>query len=305
MRFSVVKVIYEEALKNKNIYFLTGDLGHFGEKEFKENLPQQYLNVGIAEQNLIGIAAGLALTGKKVFVYSITPFITMRCYEQIKNDVCYQNLDVTLIGIGGGLIYGPYANTHCSIEDIAIMRVLPNMKIVCPANPLEATLLTKQLLTIKGPTYMRIGRGKEPMPKINYSVKFGYSHVINKGNEITIIATGTILDEAMKAAELLKKHGISAEIINMHTIKPIDKKTILHRLMNRKAIFTVEEASVIGGLGSAIAEIISECSSNKIVFYRFGVVDKYLREIGDQNYLRKKHGISAETISRVIIDKIK
>lgn len=305
MRYSAVKVIYEAALKNKNICFLTADLNHFGEKEFRENLPRQYLNVGIAEQNMIGIAAGLALTDKKVFVYSIVPFVTLRCLEQIKNDLCYQNLDVTLIGVGGGLIYGLYGNTHCSIEDIAVMRVLPNMKIVCPANPLETDQLMKQLLKIKGPTYVRIGRGKEPMPKTNYAVTFGRGHIALNGQDITIITTGTIIEEAYKIAILLRKKGIKTEIINMHTIKPIDKKILLERTLTRKAIFTLEEANIIGGLGSAVAEIITEEAKRKIIFKRFGVKDKYLKEIGDQNYLRKKHGISADVISSVIINEIK
>lgn len=305
MRFTIVKTIYEEALINKNIYFLTGDLGHFGEKEFAEKIPQQYQNIGIAEQNMIGIAAGLALTGKKVFAYSITPFITMRCYEQIKNDLCYQNLDVTLIGVGGGLVYGPYANTHCSIEDIAVMRVLPNMKIVCPANPLETEQIIEQLIKINGPTYIRIGRGKEPMPPKNYSVIFGKGQIIKKGTDITIFTTGTILDEAQKVAEMLIKDNVSAEIINIHTIKPIDKKLILKKIRSRKAIFTIEEANIIGGLGSAIAEILSESTVNNVVFKRFGINDIYLKEIGDQNYLRNKHNISAEKIYPVIMDKIK
>lgn len=304
MRFTAIKKIYEEALKNKNIYFLTGDLGHFGEKEFVEKIPRQYQNIGIAEQNMIGIAAGLALSGKKVFAYSITPFITLRCLEQIKNDICYQNLDVTLIGVGGGFVYGQYANTHCSIEDIAAMRVLPNMKVVCPANPLEAQQIISQLMKIKGPTYLRIGRGKEPMPSESYSVAFGKGKIIRKGIDITIFSTGTILNEAQKVAEMLMTNNISAEVINIHTIKPIDKKFILKKIASRKAIFTIEEASIIGGLGSAIAEIISESSIGKIIFKRFGVNDIYLKEIGDQNYLRKRHNISADKIYPVILNKM-
>lgn len=305
MRFTIVKAIFEEALKNKNIYFLTGDLGHFGEKEFVKKIPRQYQNIGIAEQNMIGIAAGLALTGKKVFVYSITPFITMRCYEQIKNDLCYQNLDVTLIGVGGGLIYGPYANTHCSIEDIAVMRVLPNMKVVCPANPLETEQIITQLIKTKGPTYIRIGRGKELIPEKEYSVTFGKGLIVKKGSDITIFTTGTILDEAQKVAKMLIKENVSAEIINIHTIKPIDKKLILKKIRSRKAIFTIEEASIIGGLGSAIAEILSESTVNNVIFKRFGINDIYLKEIGDQNYLRNMHNISAEKIYPIIMDKIK
>lgn len=301
MRFTVVKNIYQAALKNQKIYFLTGDLGHAYEDDFKKNIPNQYINAGIAEQNMMGIAAGLALSGMKVFVYSISPFVTMRCFEQIKNDVCYQNVDVNIIGVGGGFSYGPYGNTHCSIEDIAVMRVLPNMKIICPANPLEAEQLTKQIINLRGPIYMRIGRGKEPMPKNEYSVTFKKCYRVKDGRDGVILATGTILTECEQAIELLSKRGFNFALINIHTIKPIDQDLVIDLVKNYKAIFTVEEHSIIGGLGSAIAEIISEETRKKIKFKRFGVNDVYLHEIGSQEYLRDKHGISAQKLAYSII----
>jgi transketolase len=303
MRFTSVKLIYEAALKDKNIYFLTADLGHFGESEFASNIPKQYINVGIAEQNMIGIAAGLALRGKKVFVYSITPFVTLRCLEQIKNDICYQNLDVTIIGVGGGLVYGPYGNTHCSIEDIAVLRVLPNMKIVCPANPQDTQVLMSQLLKRKGPTYIRIGRGKEPMPQVKFNVKFGKGYILKPGKDITLFSTGTILTEVEKAALIIEKErkGLSVEIIHLHTVKPLDNKLVIERISKRKAIFTIEEHNIIGGLGGAIAELICEYSSKKIIFKRIGIHDIYLEEIGSQEYLRNRHGISAKKIANQIL----
>ena len=304
MRFAAVKTIYEAALKNKNIYFLTGDLGHAREVEFKKNIPNQYLNVGIAEQNMLGIAAGLALSGMKVFVYSIVPFVTMRCFEQIKNDVCYPNLDVNIIGIGGGYIYGPYANTHCSIEDYGVMRVLPNMKILSPADPLDTELLTKQVLKIKGPTYIRIGRGKEPVPTEKYSVTFGKARLVKTGKDITVFTTGTILNEVVKVGEILEKKNISLEIIHMHTIKPLQEKIVLDRAKKRKAVFTVEEHNIIGGLGSAIAEILSESKNKNCIFKRFGTRDIYLKEVGDQQYLRNRHGISAEKLVQSMLQII-
>ncbi len=301
MRFTVVKNIYDAALRNKKIYFLTGDLGHAYEEEFKKNIPNQYMNAGIAEQNMIGLAAGLALSGMKVFVYSISPFVTMRCFEQVKNDVCYQNVDVNIIGVGGGFSYGPYANTHCSIEDIAVMRVLPNMKIVCPANPLETEQLTKQIIKMSGPTYMRIGKGKEPIPLKNYSVVFGKGFQVKTGKHGAIITTGTILTECEQTIELLAKKGLDFALINMHTIKPIDKDLVVDLVNNFDAMFTVEEHSIIGGLGSAVAEIISEEARKKIRFKRLGVCDVYLHEIGSQQYLREKHGISAQKIANSVI----
>ncbi len=305
MRFTVVKNIYEAALKNKKIHFLTGDLGHAYEDDFKKNIPNQYINAGIAEQNMMGIAAGLALSGMKVFVYSISPFVTMRCFEQVKNDVCYQNVDVNIIGVGGGFSYGPYGNTHCSIEDIAVMRVLPNMKIVCPANPLEAEQLTKQIINLHGPIYMRIGRGKEPMPKKEYSVTFKKCYRVKEGKDGVILSTGTILTECELAIELLLKRGFNFSLINIHTIKPIDQDLVTDLVKNYNAIFTVEEHSIIGGLGSTIAEIISEKTRKNIKFKRFGVNDIYLHEIGSQEYLRDKHGISAQKIADSIIQSLR
>lgn len=301
MRFTVVQTIYEAALKDKRIYFLTGDLSHACEEEFIKNIPGQYINTGIAEQNMIGIAAGLALSGMKVFVYSISPFVTMRCFEQVKNDVCYQNIDVNIIGVGGGFIYGPYGNTHCSIEDVAVMRVLPNMKIVCPANPLETEQLTQQVLKMTGPTYMRIGRGKEPMPAEKYSVLFGKGYQAKKGKDGAIITTGTISTECELAIKLLEKNGLDFALINMHTVKPIDRDLIIDLANKFNALFTVEEHSIIGGLGSAVAEIISEETKKNIVFRRLGAEDKYLHEIGSQEYLRDRHGISAQKIADSII----
>jgi len=301
MRFTVVKLIYEAALKNKRIFFLTGDLGHACEEEFRKNLPNQYMNTGIAEQNMIGIAAGLALSGMKVFVYSIAPFVTMRCFEQVKNDVCYQNLDVNIIGVGGGFIYGPYGNTHCSIEDIAVMRVLPNMKIICPANPLETEQLTKQLLTISGPSYMRIGRGKEPMPQEEYPVILGKGYQVKPGKDGAIITTGTTLTECERSIELLAEKGLNLSLINMHTVKPLDKELVIKIINEVDAVFTVEEHNIIGGLGSAISEVISEEARKKIRFKRFGVNDLYLHEIGSQEYLRDRHGFSAQKIAESII----
>lgn len=297
----MVKIIYEAALKDKNIYFLTGDLGHACEEEFKKYLPDQYINTGIAEQNMMGMAAGLALSGKKAFVYSISPFVTMRCFEQVKNDVCYQNVDVNIIGVGGGLIYGPYGNTHCSIEDIAVMRVLPNMKILCPANPLETEQLTKQILKLNGPFYIRIGRGKEPVSTKDYSITFGKGCKIKDGKDGAIVTTGTILSECELALEILAKKGINFALINMHTIKPIDAELISDLVKRFETIVTVEEHSIIGGLGSAVAEIISEVSRKKIRFKRFGINDTYLHEIGSQQYLRDRHNISAAKIAQSII----
>jgi len=296
MRFEAVKAVYERGLKDESLYFITSDLGHTKTEEFRKDFGERYLNAGMSEQNILGVAAGLALSGMKAVVYSIVPFVTLRPFEQIKIDVCNQNADVTIIGIGGGFAYESAGPTHFSIEEIAALRALPNMKVVCPANPMETRQLTKQILEIGGPTYMRIGRGKEPNPEKEYEVEFGKAKVLRDGDDITIISSGTIVTEALRAAEMLNEKGISAEVLNMHTIKPLDIEAISGRIGNRKGIFTLEEHSVIGGLGSAVAEVLSESPVGKVLFKRFGVEDKWPETVGSQAYLRDIAGISAEKV---------
>lgn len=300
MRFAVVETIYEAALRDKNIYFITGDLGHAKSEEFKKNIPDQYLNGGMAEQNLIGVASGLALSGMKVFVYSIVPFITLRCFEQIKVDVCYHDVDVTIIGVGAGLSYSTMGATHYAIEDIAALRALPNMKIVSPANPLEGRLITQEIIERNGPAYIRIGRGGEPMPEKEYSLEFGKGLIMKPGNDITIFSTGPITSEALGAAQILETHGISTEVVNMHTIKPLDISLITQRIGTRQAIFTLEEHTLLGGFGSAVAEVVSE-QNRAIIFKRFGVDDQWPKTIGSQHYLRSLFGLTAEQLAPQIL----
>lgn len=301
MRFEVIKAIYEAALADPGIYFLNGDLGHAYVEEFKKDLGCRYYNAGMAEQNIIGMAAGLALSGKKVFVYSIVPFITLRCFEQIKIDVCMHNADVTIVGVGGGFAYERTGATHYSIEEIAALRALPNMKIVAPASPYEARELMRALIRIGGPAYIRIGRGKEPNPIQRSVVEFGRGTVERSGKDVTIISAGTIVSEAIRIAELLERAEVSAEVINMHTIKPIDADLIRSRAIQRKGIFTLEEHNVIGGLGSAVAEVLAESPRLGMHFKRFGVMDEWPRVVGTQEFLRDSLGFSAEKVAASIL----
>ena len=295
MRFEVIKTIYNAGEKDPKFYFITGDYGHANTEEFKKNWQGRYFNGGMSEQNIIGMAAGLALTGMKTFVYSIVPFITLRCYEQIKVDVCDHNADVTIIGGGGGFAYGDAGPTHYAIEDIAALRALPNMKIICPSNPQETRQLTQQIIKAGGPAYIRIGRGKEENAKTEYTVTLGKAAVLRPGNDVTIISTGHIVNEALRAAEMLAAKGVSAEVLNMHTVKPLDVAAIRERVGKRKAIVTLEEHSVIGGLGGAVAEVLAEMPERSR-FKRFGVQDAWPDVVGSQEFLRDYAGISAEKI---------
>ena len=305
MRFETIKSVYQAALKNDKIIFMTGDLGHAHLDDFKKNIPKQYYNMGIAEQNMIGVAAGLAMSGNRVFVYSIAPFITMRCYEQLKVDVCCHNVGVVAIGISAGYAYSKEGCTHHAIEDIAVMRALPNMHIYSPSTPREARLLTEYLTTTNHPAYLRIGKGGEPESEKEYQITIGRGLVMKKGKDITIFSTGSIVGEALNAANLLSNFGIRAEVINIHTIKPIDTGIVADRVKHRKGIFVLEEHNILGGLGSAIAEIVCEVDlPEKPIFKRFGVPDKYTHLAGSLSFMRKQWGLLGEQVAEKIIPLI-
>ncbi|MBI4160568.1 MAG: hypothetical protein HY506_01540 [Candidatus Yanofskybacteria bacterium] len=306
MRFEIIRTIYQQALKNSNIIFMTGDLGHAYLEDFRRNLPQQYINSGIAEQNMIGIAAGFALSGNRVFVYSIAPFIVMRCYEQIRIDICSQNVGVVVIGVGVGYAYSTCGSTHNAIEDIAVMRALPNMRVYSPSNPLEARLITEYLLTASHPAYLRIGKGGEPKPEKDYPIEIGKGLVAKPGHDITIFSTGTIISEAVEASHILEKHGISTEVINIHTIKPLDEALVQDRVGSRNGIFVLEEHNIMGGLGESIARVICELGSNKkLVFRCFGVPDQYNHKVGSQKFMRSCYGLNAVSLAEQILQLFK
>ncbi len=305
MRKTFVKTLLKEAKRDKNIFLITGDLGFMALEEFRDGLPKQYLNIGVAEQNMIGVAAGLAMAGKKVYVYSIVPFATMRPFEQIRNDICYQNLNVTIIGIGAGFSYSIYGSTHHAIEDIAVMRSLPGMTVVCPGDPKEVEFATKASVKFKGPMYLRLGKAGEPLLHKNLKgFRIGKAIEIIPGKDVSIISTSNVLEEAMNAQKILKKNKISARIISMHTVKPIDKVVILKAAKQTKVIVTVEEHNIIGGLGSAVSEVLAE-SKLKVNFKRLGVPDEYPHVLGSQKYLRDTYGFSAKKIVKEIINAYK
>lgn len=307
MRTTATRAIYKAALQDKNIIFITGDLGHTFAKDYRENIPAQYINVGLAEQNMVGLAAGLALSGKKVFVFSIVPFAVMRCFEQIRIDICYQNLDVTIVGIGAGLAYSTSGCTHHAIEDIAIMRALPNMKIYSPCHPLEAELLAEKILKVGGPAYLRLGKGKEePIQSLatekaeDVETKPGI--VIESGWDLVIFSTGHIVTEALSVASELKKSGPSIEVVHMHQLKPLGKNFILSCIANKKAVFTLEEHNIFGGLGSMVAEVISEANFSKPPYFkRFGIPDRFTHLVGSVQTLRKDNEIDNENLIQGIL----
>ncbi len=300
MRNTFVKSLTKIAEEDKNVYLLTGDLGFSVFEGFQEKFPQRFVNCGVAEQNMMGLAAGLALSGKKPYVYSIVPFVTLRCLEQIKNDVCYQNLDVKIIGVGGGFSYGTLGATHYAIEDIAVLRSLPNMTVVCPADPVETEILMEKIYKTEGPVYLRLGRsGEERLYKERPDLKIGEPSVLKEGKRMALIATGIESGVALKASE---KIG-DLKVISLHTLKPLNRESLIRELKGIDKVFTLEEHNVIGGLGSAVAEILAE-SDWQGSFERIGVPDQYPSLTGSAEYLRDKYNLNVKKTVELISKKL-
>lgn len=299
MRNTFIKSLTKIAEKDDSVYLLTGDLGFSVFEDFKQRFPRRFINCGVAEQNMMGVAAGLALSGKKPYVYSIVPFATLRCLEQIKNDVCYQNLDVKIIGVGGGFSYGTLGATHYAIEDLAVLRSLPNMTVICPADPAETESLMEKIYNIKTPVYLRLGRsGEENLYRGKPELEIGEPSVLKQGENGVLIATGIGAGPALKVAE---EHNLKA--ISLHTLKPINKENLLKEVQGFDKVFTIEEHNIIGGLGSAVAEILAE-SDWQGYFERIGVPDKYPSLTGSADYLRSKYNLNAKKLAQIISKKL-
>jgi transketolase len=291
LRTTFVNTLKEIARKDDRIFLLTADMGYSVLETFRDEFPDRFLNTGIAEQNTIGVAAGLAMSGKIVYVYSIIPFVTMRCFEQVRLDVAYNNTNVKLVGIGAGLTYGPFGASHHSIEDIALMRVLPNMTVLCPGDPVETEQLVRQSYEIDGPMYIRLGKNGEPkIHSEETKIVLGKAVQVTEGDDLILITTSNMLETGKRWTDEWRQEDIHVNLISMPTIKPFDVLTV-QELINRDIpIITLEEHNIIGGLGSAVAEIISE-SGRAVKFKRIGINDSYSHYVGGHNYQRKKFGL--------------
>ena len=306
MRETFVKKLIEFAKRDKNVYLITSDTGFMVLDEFKTLFPERFLNIGISEANMIGVAAGLAMSGKKVFVYAIVPFVTMRCFEQIRVDLCYQNLPVKLVGIGGGLTYGTAGSTHHSIEDLAVMNCLPNMNVLCPGDPIEAAGLFEESMLLDSPCYIRLGKSGEKIihENNNTHIKIGKGILVSEGKNIAIISTGNMLENAKNVVDLLNKEGFTPELISMPTIKPMDKEIITKISKKCHTIFTLEEHNIIGGLGSAVGDVILE-NNLSVKIKKIAIPDQYTCIGGSQEYLRGKYGLTAAQILNSILEALK
>jgi transketolase len=300
MRNAFVETLCELAVQDERIWLLTGDLGYSVLERFATQFPRRYVNAGVAEQNLTGVAAGLAHSGKIVFTYSIANFPIMRCLEQVRNDVCYHKLNVKIVAVGGGVAYGTHGYTHHSVEDIAVMRALPNMTVVAPGDPVETALATRAVLDHNGPCYVRLGKGGErTVHEHEPKFQLGRAIVLREGDDVTLISTGAILGEAVEAAELLAQRSIQAGVLSMPTVKPLDIDAVLAAASRSRLVVTIEEHNVVGGVGSAVAEVLAEMDGDRARLLRCGVTaSPYV--IGSQAHLRRVNGLDAEGLARMI-----
>ncbi len=305
MRDTFVKTLIELAKEDKNIELVTGDLGFGVLKPYFEQLPNQFTNAGIAEQNMTSLAAGMALEGKTVFTYSIGNFPTLRCLEQIRNDCAYHNANVKIVCVGGGFVYGSLGMSHQATEDIAIMRALPDVAVFAPGDLLEAIEITKAIASYPGTCYLRLGRGGEKRihEKID-NFKIGKAINVKKGKDVAIFSTGAIFEEVEIACEILEKAGINPTVYTFPTVKPLDTDTILETAKTHSLIVTCEEHNVLGGFGSSVAEVMAE-NPQKATLMRIGMADEYCIKVGNQKYLRNEYGMSGEKIANRILERIK
>ena len=293
-------VLKTEVYKNPNVVVLEADLGNATKSNaFKEVAPERYFNMGISEQDLIGTAAGFAAAGKIPLASTFAVFATGRAFEQVRNSVCYPKLNVKICATHAGLTVGADGGSHQAIEDISLMRTLPNMTVINPADAKEAEAAVLAAIDYQGPVYIRLGRAEtKDIQDDSYHFEWGKAEVLRQGSDVSIFATGIMTAKALDAAETLAKQGIQAEVINVHTIKPLDEETVIASAKKTGKVVTAEEHSIIGGLGSALAEVLARQCPTKQAFV--GVQDSF-GESGSPDDLLEKYGLTAEVIVKAAV----
>lgn len=304
MRDTFVKTLCNMAMEDENIYLLSGDLGFGVLDKFWNTYPDRFINMGICEQNMASVAAGMGLEGKNVFTYSIANFPTLRCIEQIRNDIAYHKANVKVVAVGGGFAYGALGMSHHATEDIAILRALPEMTVFTPCDPMETKVVTRLAARMDTPCYIRLGRGGEKnlhQEEIDFAI--GTSNILREGSDIAILVAGAIASEAVSVSDMLKKYNISCAVYSFPTVKPIDQECIVDVANKVDIIFTLEEHNIIGGLGSAVSEVVAGRKTRACVV-RLGLNDEYTSKVGSQQYLRKAYGIDALSINKRILSEL-
>lgn len=303
MRGAFVEELCRVAASDERVMLVCGDLGYSVLEVFAERFPNRYLNAGVSEQNMTGVAAGLALAGHVVVTYSIANFPVMRCFEQIRNDICYHGLDVKIVAVGGGLAYGPQGYSHHGVEDLAVMRVLPGMSVFAPGDPCETRLTTRAALSIPGPCYLRLGKAGEPAVHVNEpAFEVGRAIAMRDGADVTLVSTGGMLATVMETASALAQRGIDAMVLSMPCLEPFDTEAITRAMDRTGLVITVEEHGA-GGLGSLAAEVIAQTGKGgRFIPARLPRVA--ISVAGDQAKLRAGHGLDVDGLTSMVMEAI-
>lgn len=294
MRNTAAKEVMVFCKQNEDGFLIAGDAGFGVWDDFQKELPLQYINPGINEQATIGLASGMALSGHKVFYYNIIPFVLMRCYEQVRVDICYPNLPVVLIGIGSGITYAPAGMTHYSVEDIALAKTMPNLNIISPSDPIQVKKAIEYAIQSKNPTYIRISRSGEPI-LFSEDIDITKPLYLKQGTEKALIFHGSIVDEVLEASTLLD----DVSIISFAMIAPLDAEAIIELCSSYNTIYVVEEHFKDGGLGTILSDFIVQ-HSLEVKLIKIGIKNHYIHEIGDCSYLRERFQISSKDIIKIV-----
>lgn len=305
MRNAFADEITKLGADEPRLVVLSGDIGNRLFDAFKKAHPERFFNCGVAEANMVGVAAGMAMSGLRPVTYTITPFTTARCYEQIKIDVCYHDVPVVITAVGAGLAYASLGPTHHSLEDIGSLRLLPNLAVLCPGDAQEVRACLRAALRHDGPVYLRLGKKKEPV--VHDAVPdlvIGKALVVREGADVALLSTGNMLPEAAAAAELLAKKGVSCEVVSFHTVKPLDEAYLGRAFDRFRLVATAEEHSLLGGFGAAVAEWLVDHAPRKAGLLRFGTRDEFLHEAGGQSFARRHFGLSSDAIADRILGRL-
>ena len=285
--------------EDSRLVMLSGDIGNKLFDKFRAAHPKRFFNCGVAEQNMMGVAAGMAMSGLRPVAYTITPFVTTRCLEQIRTDACYHEAPVTVVSVGAGLAYSGLGPTHHACEDISFLRSIPNMTVICPGDAWEVRAALRATLTQDSPVYIRMGKKGEPVvhKAIPADFKIGKALTIEDGKDVCLLSTGNMLPEAIEAARALKAKGVSAKVVSFHTVKPLDVDCLQDSFKRFKVVATIEEHSLIGGFGSAVAEWVIDNGIRPKSFIRVGTPDKFFKLSGEQEFAREKLGLTGHQIA--------
>jgi len=299
MRDTFIAELEKQAECNPGVMLVTGDLGFGVFNDYRKKYPEQFINAGVAEQNMTSLATGLALEGHVVFTYSIANFPTLRCLEQIRNDACYHNANVKVISIGGGFSYGALGISHHATEDLAIMRSLPDITVVSPCGLWETTRATRAIANQQGTCFLRLDKsfGEDSPSDENEEFCLGKARILRDGSDLSIFVTGGILEEVLQTADALETEGISVQVVSVHTLKPLDTETITSACRKTGRVITVEEHTLYGGLGGAIAETLMDAGQFPKAFLRIGLEAGFSSIVGNQKYLRQQYGLDTQTIT--------